>query len=239
MAGGPPPARRSEPEDNVWSSDSRAAAALGAGSIAADGAAGPLESASSRDAASGRPPMAASLADADIDTAEEAIAPRRPARRPRAYAQHLGGPDGPDWERPRRFEAYPTIRSRVGMPQVPRVVAMAGAVVVLAIALFFLPAILGLGGGAGTPKTSAPPSAVALPSASLAPSEVPASSALLYTVKKGETLSRIAAAHGVTMEMLLAANPTIKDPNKVAEGQQITIPAPSAPPGQFGASASP
>lgn len=125
------------------------------------------------------------------------------------------------------------------MPPVPRVVAMAGAVVVLAIALFFLPAILGLGGGVGSQKPSASPSTATVPSASIAPSEAPAPSSLLYTVKKGETLSRIAAAHGVTMEMLLAANPTIKDPNKVGEGQQITIPAPSAAPGQFGASASP
>jgi LysM repeat protein len=41
----------------------------------------------------------------------------------------------------------------------------------------------------------------------------------------------VAKAHGITIEELLAANPAIKNPNKISEGQQITIPAPSdAPP---------
>lgn len=162
--------------------------------------------------------------------------PRRPARRPRAYSQHLGGPDGPDWERPRRYEAYPTLRSRVGMPgmpRIPRIVALAALVAVLAVVLFNVPAFLGLG-STTAPGASASPSAVAAPSVSIAPTEPPAPTPTLYTIKKGETLSKIAAAHGITIEELLAANPDIKNPNRISEGQQITIPVPSeAPPDQI------
>ena len=45
-------------------------------------------------------------------------------------------------------------------------------------------------------------------------------------IKKGDTLLKIATANGVTLEELMAANPTIKNPNKIAEGQQIIIPTP-------------
>ena len=63
---------------------------------------------------------------------------------------------------------------------------------------------------------------------------------MLYTIKKGENLSKIATDHGVTLEELMAANPQIKNPNRIAEGQQITIPTPSqAPPDEFGGSAEP
>ena len=74
----------------------------------------------------------------------------RPAvqpRRPRAYDQHLGGPtSGPDWERPKRYEAYPTIKTRMALPSIPRLGGMAAAVAIAAVALFFLPALLGVGG---------------------------------------------------------------------------------------------
>jgi LysM repeat protein len=61
----------------------------------------------------------------------------------------------------------------------------------------------------------------------------------VYTLKKGDTLSKIATKNGLTIEELLAANPDIKNPNKVAEGQQIIIPTPSAePPAEVGGSPS-
>ena len=37
----------------------------------------------------------------------------------------------------------------------------------------------------------------------------------------------------------MAANPTIKNPNKIAEGQQIIIPVPPAPGARSAASAAP
>jgi LysM repeat protein len=125
----------------------------------------------------------------------------------------------------------------MALPNLPRVAVTAGAIAVAAVALFFLPAILGIGGG-GNPAASVRPSAGA--TASLQPTEPPAPTPILYTIKKNETLSRIATAHGITIEELLAANPQIKNPDKIVEGQQITIPTPSeAPPGEVGGSAEP
>jgi LysM repeat protein len=161
-----------------------------------------------------------------------------PPRRPRAYDQHLGGPSGgPDWERPRRYEAYPTIKTRVGMPAVPRIAVLAGLIVVAALAFFFLPAILGLGstGGPSGPSASTSPA----PSVSFVPTPIPAATPIVYTIKKGETLSKIATAHGITLDQLLTANPTIKNPNKISEGQQIVIPTPDSGDGGAGASGSP
>jgi LysM repeat protein len=69
---------------------------------------------------------------------------------------------------------------------------------------------------------------------------VPAATPVLYVIKKNETLSKIATAHGITLDELLAANPQIKNPNKITEGQQITIPAPGdASPDQGVGSAAP
>jgi LysM repeat protein len=173
---------------------------------------------------------------------DEELNPRAapPPRRPRAYDQHLGGPSsGPDWERPRRYEAYPTIKTRVGMPEIPRLAVVAALIGLAALAFFFLPAILGLGResppGAGSPSPSA-----ALPSASVEATSTPAPTAELYIIKKGETLSKIATDHGITLEQLLAANPTITNPNKITEGQEIVIPTsePTAPE-EFGPSDSP
>lgn len=164
--------------------------------------------------------------------------PAVPPRRPRAYNQHLGGPaDGPDWERPRRYEAYPTIKTRIGMPQIPRLAVMAAAIGIAALALFFLPALLGLGEGE---QAAASPTPVASPSRSIAPTPTPAPTPTVYTVQAGDTLSKIAVDHGVTIEDILAANPDIENPNQIVLGQRITIPAPSPEaPSVIGGSASP
>jgi LysM repeat protein len=99
--------------------------------------------------------------------------------------------------------------------------------------------MLNLGGG-GTTSPTASPSSAAAPSASVAPTVPPAPTPVVYTIKKGDTLSKIATANGITIEELLAANPSIKDPNKIGLGQQIIIPAPSQePPDTVGESASP
>ena len=142
-----------------------------------------------------------------------------------------------DWEQPRRQEAYPEIKARVGMPQVPRIVITAGVIALLAIALFFLPEILNIGGTGAPPAASASPSAAA--QESIVPTEQPAPTPKVYTIKKGDTLLKVARANGLTLEELLTANPTIKNPNKVSEGQQIVIPVPSASDDGGGASAAP
>lgn len=47
-----------------------------------------------------------------------------------------------------------------------------------------------------------------------------------YSIKSGDTLSQIAKKAGTTLKALLAANPGIKDANKIRVGQKIKLSAP-------------
>ncbi len=149
-----------------------------------------------------------------------------------------GGPDGvladpaaPSWERPRRFEAYPSLKSGGGMAAIPRPVLYALIVLMVGLALFATPFLLrGLTGGGG-PAASPTPLASASPGVSAAPSitPVPSPSPTVYTVKAGDTLSRIAAKFGTTVDAIVKANPQIKNPDKLALGDQLVIPPTVAP----------
>jgi hypothetical protein len=151
----------------------------------------------------------------------------RQRERDREVAERSRAHDGPSWERQRRFEAYPTIKTRAGLSGValPRAVILFGALVVAAIALFFLPALLGVGGrdpaATARPSTSAP---VATASPSATP--IPEPTAQTYTIKAGDTLSKIARDNGLTLEQLRDANPEITNPNLIAVGDVIIIPVP-------------
>lgn len=48
---------------------------------------------------------------------------------------------------------------------------------------------------------------------------------MAYKVKSGDTLSQIAKRMGTTLKALMAANPNIKDANKIKVGQSIKTPA--------------
>ena len=52
----------------------------------------------------------------------------------------------------------------------------------------------------------------------------PAPGAKVYTVKSGDTLYAISIKYKVTVKAILAANPSIKDPNLLKIGQKIVIP---------------
>lgn len=134
---------------------------------------------------------------------------------------------GPSWERARRFEAYPTIRARTGLPAPPRLAVLAGALVIAALALFFIPPLfLGIGGGDdGTGATPSPIASEVAPSTSVEPTAPPEPSAQVYIVKSGDTIFGIATEFGLSPDELLAANPQITDPDKIAIGDEITIPA--------------
>jgi LysM repeat protein len=131
----------------------------------------------------------------------------------------------------RRYEAYPTIKARAGLPGLPglpRLAILAGAIAIAALALFMLPALLGIGGppsGSSAPS----PSAGVVPSAS--PTAIPAPTPQIYIVKTGDTMSKIARKLGVTLDDLLAANKTtIPNPDKIKIGDQVIIPAAQAAP---------
>ncbi len=133
--------------------------------------------------------------------------------------------EGPSWERPRRFEAYPTLRTRVGMPAIPRIAVAAIALVVAAVVLFMAPALFF---SKGDQAVVATPSPSVAPSVSFAPTSTPAPTELTYVIKAGDTLGRIASHFNVTQTQLLQANPQIKDPNRIAIGQVIVIPGSAA-----------
>ena len=52
----------------------------------------------------------------------------------------------------------------------------------------------------------------------------PAPGTKVYTVKSGDTLYAISIKYKVTVKAILAANPSIKDPNLLKIGQKIVIP---------------
>ncbi len=188
---------------------------------------------------------AARGAEAD-ESHGEVRPPTRPSRRPtvsstrdrgrdqererergeRAAATH----DGPLWERQRRYEAYPSIKTRAGLsglPAIPTVGVLFGGVVLAAIILFFLPALLGVGGrDPGGVGSSASPSAAAL-TPTPAPTPIPDPTPQVYVIKSGDTLSRIAREFNVTLDALLEANKDrISNPNRIAVGDEIIIPVP-------------
>lgn len=196
---------------------------------------------------------------AEVDESHaEVRPPTRPARRPtvsstrdRAGGQDREGvrservaQDGPAWERQRRYEAYPSIKTRAGlsgMPAIPTVGVLFGGVVLAAIILFFLPALLGVGGrDPGGVGSSAPPS-IAVLTPTPAPTPIPDPTPQIYVIKSGDTLSRIAREFNVTLDALLEANKDrISNPNRIAVGDEIIIPVPVAEevPGEASPSAS-
>lgn len=163
-------------------------------------------------------------------------------RRPPAEPEDLFGPA---WERPSRYEAYPTLRTRVGLPSLPGLSRLGIGVVALVLAaviLFFVgPMLLGLGSKSPDTGASATPSPSAEASTSPAPTGIPAPTPQIYVVVKGDLLSTIATRFGVTVDQIMAANPQIKNADKIAIGDQITIPAaaPTSLPDQVSESASP
>jgi LysM repeat protein len=137
-----------------------------------------------------------------------------------------GDASAPSWEEPRHIEEYPALKSRGGAG-IPRIALYALVVLLVGAGLFIAPSLLkGIGGGgehaSPTPVPSAPVGATAVPS----PTPVPTPEQVVHVVKSGESLSKIAATYGVTVDDILAANPSITNPNKIAVGDKIVIPQP-------------
>jgi hypothetical protein len=137
----------------------------------------------------------------------------------------------PAWERPRRLEAYPTLRSRrlPAMLVTPLLLAIA-ALVLVGAALFFLPSLLGLGKAPGAGASIAATSTgSAAPSVPVQPTPLPQATPTVYLVQPGDTMSRIAQKFNVPLTDLIAANQaTIPNPDKLKIGDAVTIPVPLA-----------
>lgn len=144
------------------------------------------------------------------------------------------------------MEAYPTLKTRLGLPalSVPPILVGVAAVVLAAVALFFLPTLLGVGnppedGASPSPTTSvsAEPSGTPAP-----PTEAPGPTPQVYVVESGDTMSKIAARFGVPLQVLIDANAeNIPDPDILEVGQEVFIPniAPTAVPDAGGATEAP
>jgi spore coat assembly protein SafA len=46
-----------------------------------------------------------------------------------------------------------------------------------------------------------------------------------YTIQSGDTMSRIAETHGVSLQELIKANPQISNPSLIKPGQAVKIPS--------------
>ena len=182
----------------------------------------------------GKRPTVSSTRGRDADRDRDRERETEPRREPRR--ERVQGGDAPSWERSRRYEAYPTIKTRSGLPGMPRlsrVVLLAGALALAAVAVFFLPAFLGVGGDDEPDASAAPSATTAIASASPSPTPEPEPTAQTYVIKEGDTLSKVAREFGLTLDQLLAANTeTIADPDRIAIGDEIIIPVP--PPDEVG-----
>jgi LysM repeat protein len=135
-------------------------------------------------------------------------------------------PAAPSWEEPRRLESYPTLKSR-GAGGLPRPAVYAIVILLVGVGLFATPFILrGIGGGGGEASPTPAASASVVPTEEPSPTAEPTPEEVVYKVKKGDALGKIAAKYGVTVDQILAANPNIKNANQIAVGDKIIIPQP-------------
>ncbi len=153
-------------------------------------------------------------------------------RRQRPDRPRTTGRSAPSWERPPRREAYPTIKTRMGLNgvSVPPLLIGVAAVVIAAVALFTLPALLGVGNPPGpTPppgQTASPAGGGAASATPSLPTPVAAPTPQIYVVQAGDTMSRIANRFGVPLQVLIDANKlAIPEPDRVDIGQEVIIPA--------------
>ncbi|MEZ4596276.1 MAG: LysM domain-containing protein [Chloroflexota bacterium] len=77
---------------------------------------------------------------------------------------------------------------------------------------------------APTDPTPTPP-----PTPVITPTPTPEPTNRTYVVRSGDTLLIIAQRFGLTLGQLMAANPSITDPDRIRVGQVIVIPPPGAP----------
>jgi nucleoid-associated protein YgaU len=147
-----------------------------------------------------------------------------------------GRPLAREWDRPRRREAYPSLRRTGGATQ-PLVLGLVGLAVVAGL-LFLLPSLLSAFFGGGE-EPSPTPTATAIGTPALSPTAPPPTAEptqpeettpppgptpLVYVVQRGDTLYAIAQRYDITLRQLLDANPQIEDPAVIKVGQEIIIP---------------
>ncbi len=118
-------------------------------------------------------------------------------------------------------------RAALRLPKIPGGTRGAAALLVLAaVVLFSIPTILKgvngfIAGVTATPSPSASPTSDVSPS----PTPTPTPESLIYRVKSGDNLGKIAAFHQVSIDAILSANPTIdRQTLTIYAGDELIIP---------------
>jgi len=118
-------------------------------------------------------------------------------------------------------------RAALRLPKIPGGTRGAAALLVLAaVMLFSLPTILKgvngfIAGVTATPTPSASPTSDVSPT----PTPTPTPEAVLYRVKSGDTLGKIAGLYQVSIDVILSANPSINRKTlTIYVGQELIIP---------------
>ena len=156
----------------------------------------------------------------------------------------------PSWDVDGRFGAQsgsrqPSGTHRGGMGNLLTAVAVAIIIGLGILAVLIIPGVLGGDSSQPTRRptniATAPASAqvttvAVLPTASAQPTPTearptadptPEASPILYRVKRGDSLERIARRNGTTVDAILAANPQIPSADAIQVGQVIVLPPPS------------
>jgi LysM repeat protein len=152
-----------------------------------------------------------------------------------AYSMARRGPTRPDWENPPRMDNYPRLRARDDRNNNQPLLLAALGVAVLMVVLIVYPLMSG-GGGNNNPvngpssSASHPGGSGDVPSTDVTPSPTPEAQPtfMTYTVKNGDTLTRIAGVYNITPDLIIQANLgtiyEIKNPNRILVGQKMFIP---------------
>ena len=117
-------------------------------------------------------------------------------------------------------------RAALRLPKIPGGTRGAAALLVLAaVVLFSLPTILKgvngfIAGVTATPTPSASPTSDVSPSPTPTPTPTPKT----YVVKQGDSLRGIAERFQVSMDVIMSANPQIKNANLIRAGDVLIIP---------------
>jgi LysM repeat protein len=140
-------------------------------------------------------------------------------------------------EEEERVRVVPLHQRRTLEDEVPRAIirlprrlsslrSFAAFILLLGVALFAAPSIFkGIGAlvsGLGSEPTPVA-SATATPEAS--PTPEPTNEPVVYTIKKGDTLSEISQKFQVSIDVIIGANPEVTDPNNLRIGQRLIIPS--------------
>jgi LysM repeat protein len=149
-----------------------------------------------------------------------------------AYSMARRQPSRPDWENPPRLDNFPRLRARSDRNNNQPLLLAALAVAALLVGLIVVPEITSSSGGGPTPSGSQLPSGVT-PTPVDTPSPTPEAQQTfeIYTVRRGDNLTKIANDHNVTVAMIIAANLgtqfEIKNPDVLLVGQKMFIPWPT------------